>query len=84
MTLAVLCFVNYAGLDFAECLENTSKLTFSFILKATHSQGALRLVRLLHEGFVLELFLAVFLAKGFLEIQDLTLVILAVEFSDGS
>jgi hypothetical protein len=33
---------------------------------------------------VLELFLAAFLAKGFSDIQRLTPVVFAVEFSDGS
>ena len=39
-TLAVLSFENSALLDFAERLENTSKLTLSFILKAFHVQVA--------------------------------------------
>jgi len=83
-TFAVPSFENSAGLDFAERLENTSKLALSFILKAFHVQVASLLGRLVLEGFVLELFLAAFLAKGFADIQDLTPVVFAVEFSDGS
>ena len=81
--ITVLSFENYAGLEIAELSENTSKVTLSFILKAYHVQVALLLRRLVLEGFVLELFLAVFLAKGFADIQRVTPVVFAVEFSDG-
>jgi len=83
-TLAVLSFENSARLDFSERLENISKISLSFILKAFYVQVASLLGRLVLEGFVLELFLAAFLAKGFSDIQRLTPVVFAVEFSDGS